>query len=99
MILLFLNKIFRSKHIKGKDILYVNVRTKIEDLKKITEIAEMSLPYVELKRMDTLEGGGNFVSFLAKSDEISQLAELRENYLSADPDIRISIIDQPDLII
>lgn len=99
MILLFLNRTFRSKHIKGKDNIYVNIKTDIKDLVKITEIAERSLPFVELKRLDTLDGGGNFVSFLAKADNITQLAALKDAFLEADPTAKISIIDQPDLVL
>ncbi len=99
MILLFLNILFRSNQIKGNNIIFVNIKTKIGDLQEITKIAENSLTYVELKRMDNLDNGGNFVSFLAKSDEISQLSKLRESLLKVDPTMKISIIDQPDLVI
>ncbi len=99
MILLFLNILFRSKQIKGNNIIFINIKTKIGDLQEITKIAEDSLTYVELKRMDNLDNGGNFVSFLAKSDQISQLSKLRERFLKADPTMKISIIDQPDLVI
>ncbi len=99
LIMLFLNKRFRSKHMKGKDAIFINIKTKISGLEEISSIVENSLPYAELKRMDTLKNGGNFVSFLAKADQISQLSAFRDSFIVADPDAEISIIDQPDLVL
>ncbi len=99
LILLYLNVRFRSKKMKSKDIIFINIRTKITDLIQISKKVEAALPYVELKRVDTLENGGNFVSFLAKSNQIEEIATLQKSILEMDPTAQISVIDQPDLIL
>ncbi len=99
LILLFLNVKFRSNKLKGKDAIFINLRTSISDLIQITDLFKKHLSFAELKRMDTIDSGGNFVSFLAKADDIQQLAKLRESILAIDPKAQLSIIDQPDLVL
>lgn len=99
LILLFLNVKFRSKQLKGKDAIFINLRTSMGDLIQITDLFKMHLSFAELKRMDTLDNGGSYVSFLAKADDIQQLAKLRESILDIDPKAQLSIIDQPDLVL
>jgi len=54
--------------------------------------------YVELKRLDTLEVGMD-VSFLCKADSIDQITKAKNEISQLSKKTRLSIVDQPDLII
>jgi len=69
-----------------------------EDLEAIAKILTDTLPYVELKRMDTLPKGLD-LSFVCKSDSLNQLASLKNKVTALSENTRLSIIDQPDLIV
>ena len=47
LVLLYLNVRFRSKKMKSKDIIFINIRTKESDLIQISKKVEAALPYVE----------------------------------------------------
>lgn len=97
--LLYVSKRFGAKvPFKAEDKMYVNVHTDIGDLEKITKILTQILPYVELKRMDTLEKGLD-VSFICKAESISQLSQLKNEMTALSPATTLSVIDQPDLIV
>jgi len=78
--------------------LFVNIQTDIDDLKQITSLLSKHLPYVELKRMDTLEQGLD-LAFICQARTVEQLAELKDELRALSPQTRLSIIDQPDLIV
>lgn len=97
--LLFLNKVITKKMaFKNENKMYVNIQTDNNDLKKITTILTDILPYVELKRMDTLEYGLD-LSYLCKAESIDQLELLKNNLTELSKNTKLSIIDQPDLIV
>ncbi|MEM6965306.1 MAG: DUF4956 domain-containing protein [Bacteroidota bacterium] len=97
--LLFINKIFTNKvSFKNENKMFVNIQTDENDLKKITTLLTDLLPYVELKRMDTLEQGLD-LSYVCKADSIDQLEQLKNNLTSLSAKTKLSIIDQPDLIV
>ena len=54
--------------------------------------------YVELKRMDTLEKGLD-LSFICKADSLQQLSDAKNKITGLSAATRLSIVDQPDLII
>jgi hypothetical protein len=78
--------------------LFINIQTDIDDLKQITSLLSKHLPYVELKRMDTLEQGLD-LAFICQARKVEQLAELKDELRALSPKTRLSIIDQPDLIV
>jgi len=78
--------------------MYVNIQTDENDLKKITKILTDILPYVELKRMDMIEQGLD-LSYICKSESINQLDLLKNNISALSSNTKLSIIDQPDLIV
>ena len=97
--LLFLNKIIARKiAFKNENKMYVNIQTDENDLKKITNILTNILPYVELKKMDTLPGGLD-LSYVCKADSIDQIDQLKNDLQAISKQTQLSIIDQPDLII
>ncbi len=96
--LIYLNSIFKSKHTHAKDRMSLNVRSQVFDISTLTSLIEQSLPYVELKRMD--EGtDGLFASLMIKATEVKQLNDLTRVLKEKDPNVHISIIDQPDLVL
>lgn len=97
--LLFINKLMTNKvSFKNENRMFVNIQTDEKDLKKITSILTDTLPYVELKRMDMIEQGLD-LSYICKAESISQLDQLKNNLVALSPNTKLSIIDQPDLIV
>ncbi len=78
--------------------LFVNITTDVEDLEKISAILAANLPYVELKRMDTLDKGLD-LSFVGRAETVGQLNSLKNALLQLSEHTRVSIIDQPELIL
>ncbi|MBK7407817.1 MAG: DUF4956 domain-containing protein [Saprospirales bacterium] len=77
---------------------YVNIHTDQTDLKEVAAILTGIFPYVELKRMDTLDPGMD-LSFLCQGESIDQLATAKEKLLALSAGTRLSIVDQPDLMV
>ena len=97
--ILFLRKIITKKvAFKNQNKLYINIQTDQDDLEAIAKLLTDTLPYVELKRMDTLEKGLD-LSFVCKSDSLAQLATIKNKVTALSENTRLSIIDQPDLIV
>lgn len=97
--LLFLNKLFTQKiPFKTEDRLFVNIHTEIEDLDQISKLLSSVFPYVELKRMDTLSPGMD-LSFICKADSLDQISKIKNELKAVSPQTKLSIIDQPDLIV
>ena len=84
---------------KAANNLYLNISTEMDDLEKITSLVTDKLPYVDLKRFNTLaNGNGLDLTFVCRADSVSQLDELRKSLQALAPGVSISVIDQPDLI-
>ncbi len=98
LLLLYLNHRLRSKNMRSRNTMYLNIRTQSRDLKKITTLLEKHLSHIELKRMDATENG-LYLSFLTIADEIDQLASITEDFLEMDNTASISVIDQPELVL
>jgi uncharacterized membrane protein YhiD involved in acid resistance len=96
--LLYLNFRFRSKNIKSNDTLFVNIKTKENDIRKRTAVLEANLSYVELKRMD-MSDQGLFISVLTQMNDTERLALLREALVEVDPSVKISVVEQPNLVL
>ena len=78
--------------------MFLNIRTELDDLNKISETISGILPFVELKRMDT-HGEGLNLSFRVQSNSIADIDAVRKALLSLAPGTTISMIDQPELVI
>ena len=78
--------------------MFVNIQTDQEDLEKISGILTNIFPYVELKRMDSLEVGLD-LSFVCKANDLQQIARAKGELKALSTGTRLSIVDQPDLII
>lgn len=97
--LLFISKRWtRSYKFKSEDRMFVNIHTDTNDFKKIHAILSENLHHVELKRMDTIENGLD-LSFICKSKSIDELDQVRLQLGQLSEATRLSIIDQPDLIL
>jgi hypothetical protein len=77
---------------------YVNIHTEYSDLKALSSLLTGIFPFVELKRMDTLQPGLE-LSFLCQADSVDQLAALKEQLEALAPGARLSIVDQPELLV
>lgn len=97
--LLYINRILIGKaSIKREDKLFVNISTDEEDLIKITNLLTNTFSYVELKRLDTLEKGLD-VSFICKAESFEQLNKAKNEITQLSEKTRLSIVDQPDMIV
>lgn len=97
--ILFLNQLLSGRiAIKQEDKMYLNVRTDLKEITPLMDILKDQLPYVELKRLDTLEDGLD-VSFVIKSKEASELEAVQQRLSALSPATRLSMVDQPDLVI
>lgn len=83
---------------KREDRLFVNIQTDVNDLNQITKVLTDILPYVELKRLDTLDEG-LALSFICKAESLQQIGKLKDAVQQLSDATRLSIIDQPDLIV
>ena len=96
--LLYLNQIFRQKGHRQHNKMFVNIESKQLDLKKVSDVLENALPYIELKRYDTNETR-QFFSFIVRADSLSDIETVRQELAKLDTNIDLSIVDQPDLIL
>ena len=96
---LYLNRMIFSKSSKQvAQRMFLNISTPTEDLTEITDLLKEIFPFVALKRMDTLEKGMD-LSFSCKAESPNQLQLVKEKLKQLSPEIRFSIIDQPELLI
>ena len=94
--ILFLNQIFIKKQdFKKDDKMFVNITTDLTDLKEISSVVTGLFPYVELKRLDTLENGLD-ITYLCKADGIDQINNAQQSISKISPATRLSIIEQPE---
>jgi hypothetical protein len=97
--ILYLSKLLgRQQVFRQENRLFVNIQTDQEDVEVIAGILAQHLPYVELKRMDTLEQGMD-LSFVCRAKELGDIARLKTAMQELSPATRLSVIDQPDLIV
>ena len=78
--------------------MYVNITTDITDLPQVTKALTDVFPYVELKRLDTLDQGMD-LSFICKAENMDQISKAKEGITELSSSTRLSIVDQPDLIL
>lgn len=94
--ILFLNQIFiKKQNFKRDDKMFVNITTDLKDLKEISNVVTGLFPYVELKRLDTLENGLD-ITYLCKADGIDQINKAQQSISKISPATRLSIIEQPE---
>jgi hypothetical protein len=83
-------------HTSGR--LFLNITTDINDLDQVTAVLVAHLPYVELKRLDTLEKGLD-MAFIARADSPEQINLLQQALRQLSPGTRLSLLEQPELIV
>ncbi len=99
LIILYLIRILSGEPVfKNEDNLYINIYTDVDKIGTINTLLAKSFPYVELKRMDMLDEGMD-LSYICKADSVEQLDEVKENLKELSPISKLSIIDQPNLIV
>ena len=99
LLLLYVNRSLGGKvKFRQEDKMFINISTEEEDLEQVTNILTGVFTYVELKRMDSLTPGMD-LSYICKADSIAQIGKVKKMLLELSGDTRISIVDQPDLMI
>jgi hypothetical protein len=78
--------------------MFVNIHTDLDNLEQVTNTLTGILPYVELKRLDTLDKGMD-LSFICKAQSLEQISKMKDAIQKLSENTRLSIIDQPDLIL
>jgi uncharacterized membrane protein YhiD involved in acid resistance len=97
--LLYLSKRFSGHSaFKQEDRMFVNIHTDLDNLEQVTNTLTGILPYVELKRLDTLDKGMD-LSFICKAQSLEQISKMKDAIQKLSENTRLSIIDQPDLIL
>ena len=99
MLLLYLSRIiYRQPITKQDNRMFINIHTDQDELEKISNILSKHLPYVELKRLDTLEKGLD-LSYICKARSLSEISQIKNEITALSELTRLSIVDQPDLIV
>ena len=99
MLLLYLSRIiYRQPITKQDNRMFINIHTDQDELEKISSILSKHLPYVELKRLDTLEKGLD-LSYICKARSLSEISQVKNEITALSELTRLSIVDQPDLIV
>ncbi len=83
---------------RKEEHMYLNIRTQLDDLGKISDTLLGVFPFVELKRMDT-QGEGLSLSFRVQSSSVADVEAGRKALVALDPAVSISMVDQPELVI
>ena len=102
-IVVILTVIWFSKRINGEGKqasgkLFINITTDQEDLDAINAMLVEHLSYLELKRMDTLQPGLD-LSFVGRADSPEALNKLQKAVRQISPETRLSLLEQPELIV
>ena len=102
-IVIILSVIWISKRIQGEakqasGKLFINITTDQEDLESITNMLLQHLTYLELKRMDTLAPGLD-LSFVGRAASPADLNQLQQAVRKISPETRLSLLEQPELIV
>lgn len=82
--------------LRKDDTHYLNIKTDIKDVKKISALLTKNLPFVELKRVDTHAEGLN-LSFKIKVDSIEDVSQMQEALTALSANTYFSMVDQPEL--
>lgn len=99
LLLLFVVRLFSNDAAyKADDKMYVNIQTDRQDIQDISNILIEHFSFVELKRLDTLEEGMD-LSFLCKADSLEKINAAKAELLSLGPNTRLSLVDQPNLVV
>lgn len=99
ILLLYTGKLLSGKGASRQEgRLFINITTDVDDLGRITQILSNRLPYVELKRLDTLDKGLD-LSFLCKANSLEDISLLKSDITQLSEATRLSIVDQPELIL
>jgi uncharacterized membrane protein YhiD involved in acid resistance len=78
--------------------LFINISTDLRDLTLVSNTVMQHLSSVELRRMDTPAAGGLDLTYIGRATDLQQLSKLTEAVTALSPATRLSVIDQPDLI-
>jgi len=97
--LIYLNtRIGSRSQVINNGKMFINIRSKTLDIDAVSKILTEKLDFVELKRMDS-NSEGYYMSFLADAKSSDALADIQNQLRTADPELELSIIDQPDLVL
>jgi len=99
LLLLWFHQLLRGKTEMNKGgSMYVNIETDQGDVESISTLVAKCVHSVELKRMDTLDGGLS-LSYVVKAENVGELEKLRKSIQDLSPNTTLSVIEKPDMVI
>lgn len=100
LLLLYVSRLLQRRQTpRPEGRLFIHIDTDSDDLQRITDLLSGQLPYVALKRMDTVPEGGLSLSYTCQVKSLADLSTLQAQILDLSANTRLSIVDQPDLIV
>ncbi len=96
--LIYFNQTIRGQSFRLEDKMFVNVNTDRIALSQVSEILKRHFKYVELKRMDQIEGRLD-LSYICNVDDLNNLEQARASLAELSDSTTISFVDKPDLVI
>ncbi len=99
LLLLYIHRLLTHRGtFRTEDRLFVNISTDLRDVERIATLLSQQFTYVELKRLDTRSDGLD-LAFICKADNLQQINNIQQQVTALSEKSRISIVDQPDLIV
>jgi uncharacterized membrane protein YhiD involved in acid resistance len=99
LILLYVNALISKREVYQKEnMLYVNVHSDHQNLDDFVKVLNDNMDYVELKRLDRSAQQLD-ATFICKAPKLDALTAVQEKMISISASTRVSIVDQPDLIV
>lgn len=97
--LLYVNLFISGKKaFRSDNKMVIHIQTDSQDVKQLTELLSTHLTYVELRRLDA-HAHGMELSFLCKAESIDQLSAFKDALRQWSATSRLSIVEQPDLLV
>lgn len=99
LVLLYVNALISKREVYQKEnMLYVNIHSDHQKLDDFIKVLNESMDYVELKRLDRSADQLD-ATFICKAPQLEALSSSQDKILAISPNTRVSIVDQPDLIV
>lgn len=99
LVILYFNAMISKREVYHKEnMLYVNIHSDHKILDSFVTVLDANMSYVELKRLDRSASELD-ATFICKAPSLNALNMIQDQILNISEATRISIVDQPDLIV
>ncbi|MBT8232580.1 MAG: DUF4956 domain-containing protein [Saprospiraceae bacterium] len=96
--LIYFNTSIGAKSFESKNKMLINITTANLDVSTLSSIMSEHCSHVEFKRMEK-DANGMLACFLSKADSIKDINDLSAALKAKDENVKVSIMDQPDMVI